>query len=1026
MKLCRFLFGWLMVCVLAPAAFGAEPVCTQAFARFPDLVDKFKTVLVLRSVTIMSKAHSTITYEFGGPRANVYVDGKLVGTLDSDTVIAELSQDCPKGFLIGKSVPSSAKENTRSAALVQSLRAGQSNEDVAIADFNGDGVPDSAVLGGRSIFVTLQGADGTTVSTASYAVSGVGQSIVTADFNGDGLPDLAVTQGVFPTGVNPFPPGNVVVLLGKRDGTFGGPTMFPVGPVFNAYLATGDFNGDGIVDLALTHTVSAGAGRVAVLLGKGDGSFGPGVDYPVGPQPLTLVAADFNGDGKLDLASLDAFGSANKVWVLLGRGNGTFQPAVSTVSGTTQGHLAYADLNRDGKLDLVIADQRASAMEVMLGNGDGTFQAGKQYLIGAQPTSIAVLPLGDGNTSLITADNASNNLILSFVSSDGTVHNPELQTIGTGLAAVAAADLNGDRQPDLVITDAEAGKIYVKLASGKGQFASPVTYAVGSQPGALAISDLNGDGKPDVIAADTTGLDVLLGKGDGTLGPLNTVPVAGKLSSVTIADFNSDGKPDIAAANGAGGGVSLFLGNGNGTFQDVRTIPLINALAAVSGDFNGDGKPDLIVANGVVDFQTLGNLAVLLGKGDGTFQAPNNIALPGPFIPQSLGPGSTVALAAGDLNGDGKMDIVAVLFTGGGRSKIAVLLGKGDGTFQTPILTDSNTAPPAISIADLNGDGKPDLLLADCCGLTEASFLLGNGDGTFQAEVQFPSGPDPRGIAVADFNGDGKPDVAIIGQVRAVPNPNRGTLAILFNAFGTTASAANTASLVSAANPGAKTIAPGSLAIAYSKDLAQGTPGATALPLPTSFGGTTVSLVDSAGKQWQAPLIYVSAAQVNFLLPAGVATGTAQFTITSGTGTKSTATVPIAAVAPGLFTLNAANLVAATALRVSADETQRSQQVYSVNAAGAVVANPIDLGSDSDQVYLTLFGTGLQAAGTSGVKATVGPKDVPVQYAGPQGSFAGLDQVNVVLPHSLAGSGDVTVQLSAAGLAANAVRLTIQ
>jgi uncharacterized protein (TIGR03437 family) len=110
----------------------------------------------------------------------------------------------------------------------------------------------------------------------------------------------------------------------------------------------------------------------------------------------------------------------------------------------------------------------------------------------------------------------------------------------------------------------------------------------------------------------------------------------------------------------------------------------------------------------------------------------------------------------------------------------------------------------------------------------------------------------------------------------------------------------------------------------------------------------------------------------------------------------------------------------------SADGRQQGQTVYSVNGAGGIVAKPIDLGSDSDLAYLSLFGTGLRAAGTAGVKVTVGTTDAPVQFAGPQGSFAGLDQVNVLLPHSLKGSGDVTLQLTAAGLQANPVRLTIQ
>jgi uncharacterized protein (TIGR03437 family) len=559
------------------------------------------------------------------------------------------------------------------------------------------------------------------------------------------------------------------------------------------------------------------------------------------------------------------------------------------------------------------------------------------------------------------------------------------------------------------------GQLYVKLSSSKGVFASPVSYPAGLMPGAVAIADVNGDGKPDVIAADMNGLDVLLGKGDGTLSAANTFPAAEKLTSVAVADFNSDGKPDVAAASSEAGGVVLFPGNGNGTFQNGRTIPVPNALAALNGDFNGDGKPDLIVSSGPIDFTTPGSLAVLLGNGDGTFKISRNIALPGPLF--------STALAVGDLNGDGKLDVVTAV-VGGARSTIAILLGNGDGTFQAPIQINSNTAPPTISIADLNGDGKPDLVLGDCCGLAEASFMLGNGDGTFQPESQFPSGPNPQGIVVADLNGDGKPDVAIIGQIQET-NPRRGTLAIWFNAFGG-ASAANTARVVSAANPTTGAIAPGSLATAYGTDLAQGTPGATSLPLPITFGGTSVSLVDAAGKRWQAPLIYVSAAQVNFLLPAGVAAGTAQFTIVSGDGTQSPATGQIAAVAPGLFTLNGANLAAANVILYSADGRQQVQTVYSVNGAGAVVAKVIDLGSDTDVAYLILFGTGLQAAGTAGVKVTVGTTDAPVQFAGPQGSFAGLDQVNVLLPHSLKGSGDITLQLTAAGLQANPVRLTIQ
>jgi FG-GAP-like repeat/FG-GAP repeat len=427
------------------------------------------------------------------------------------------------------------------------------------------------------------------------------------------------------------------------------------------------------------------------------------------------------------------------------------------------------------------------------------------------------------------------------------------------------------------------------------------------------LADVNGDGKLDVVAADESGLDVLLANSAGALGSVKTFASGGGLSSVAIADFNSDGKPDVAAANPSSGGIALFLGNGDGTFHSAQTILLAGGSvprSAVSGDFNGDGKPDLIVAFSPSDNTQPGGIAVLLGKGDGTFQTPVNITLPGPIIQQIVGSASSAALAVGDFNGDGKLDI-ATAINGADSNQVAVLLGNGDGTFRIPLLTDTNTSPPMMVVTDQNDDGIPDLLLADCCGLSEASLLLGNGDGTFQLEVQFPSGPNPRAIASADFSGDGHLDAAVIGQVQ---QPDRGTLVILFNP-------GPQATVFSAANP-TGIIAPGSLATVYGSDLAKGTPGGTSAPLPTSFGGSSITIVDSAGKSWAAPLIYVSKGQVNFYVPTGVATGTAQLTVTSGDGTKTIGSVQVASVAPGIFTLNSVNLAAAFVVLYHTDGTQ--------------------------------------------------------------------------------------------------------
>jgi uncharacterized protein (TIGR03437 family) len=235
----------------------------------------------------------------------------------------------------------------------------------------------------------------------------------------------------------------------------------------------------------------------------------------------------------------------------------------------------------------------------------------------------------------------------------------------------------------------------------------------------------------------------------------------------------------------------------------------------------------------------------------------------------------------------------------------------------------------------------------------------------------------------------------------------------------------NVPTILSAATTSTIGIAPGSLATASGQGLGTDS-GEIFGPFPGSFGGTTITIVDSAGKSSNAPLAYVSPNQVNFQVPTTAAPGNAQVTITSVAGTQTAANIPIAAVAPSLFTLSNSGLAAATAIRVSASGTQTIQPVYVVGAAGSFVPNPINMGSSTDQVYLALFGTGLQGAGLANVKVTVGGVNATVVYAGPQGNFAGLDQVNVQLPASLAGKGNVNVQLTASGIAANAVQITIQ
>jgi BNR/Asp-box repeat. len=252
-------------------------------------------------------------------------------------------------------------------------------------------------------------------------------------------------------------------------------------------------------------------------------------------------------------------------------------------------------------------------------------------------------------------------------------------------------------------------------------------------------------------------------------------------------------------------------------------------------------------------------------------------------------------------------------------------------------------------------------------------------------------------------------DVYSIGLVAANPPP----------------AAVSVASIVSAASLQAGPVAAESIVIATGSHIATGTANADIDQPPMMLAGTTVNVTDSAGVTRPAVLFSVSAPQVTYQIPPGTAAGPATVTITAGDGVTGAVQVQVAAVAPGVYTLNAAGLVKAFVIRVS-NGNQFVEDVYEIDPTGAVIARPITI-SNGDQVYLLAYGTGFRAAGAD-VTVTIGGDSPPVLYAGPQGEAVGVDQFNILIPPDLAAGGQQSVSLilTAAGQAANAVNLVVK
>ncbi|MCP5195964.1 MAG: VCBS repeat-containing protein [Gammaproteobacteria bacterium] len=492
-------------------------------------------------------------------------------------------------------------------------------------------------------------------------------------------------------------------------------------------MVAGDFNGDGHEDVAVT--LLGNDRKIAVLLNHGDGSLAAPVFYLAGIEAFGITTSDFNGDGRLDLAVSTLNGGNLKV--LTGQGNGAFNTPLD--GPLLRGNLVAADFNGDGRLDLA-----SSNGDVLLGRGDGRF------------------------------DVVTNTGVLSGLG------------IGVG-------DLNRDGKMDLVMSSLLGGStnkiLYVYLGNGDGRFTrlEPGYALIRNINYSIGVTDLDGDANPDVViggvsggfygpSLDSSGMtQFLLGRGDGRLAG---APLAYSNATDITADFNGDGHADLLGFSQGSNGIQPLLGNGQGEFvagpvSPTSFDPQGFNVSSLATDLIGGPSVDLafmVTSSG--SFNT-SRLSVLTGQGDGRFRAEPDLVLPY----------ANPMLTAADFNGDGRIDLAGVGQTSSSTSALFLLSGTGGGFASPTTLDPSLLGPGKIVSADVNADGRPDLVVMDA-GLPYVTparqgnlrVYLNQGGGGFQAAEVLAGGGYFDALAIGDINGDHRPDIIATIEQGSVGN----------------------------------------------------------------------------------------------------------------------------------------------------------------------------------------------------------------------------------------------------------------
>jgi len=583
--------------------------------------------------------------------------------------------------------------------------------------------------------------------------------VVTANFGRDIIQTFLNTGGKFPNG----PDADFRTRAGTRS------------------VASADFNTDGYPDVVVADSASD---SISVFLNIGNGLFGPRSDYrvsnrPLGPAvmgfislaPNSVRTADFDGDSDADVAVL--CGKRDSIIIFKGNGNGTLtlQNIFYGVGRLPQAAVA-AKLDGDADIDLAVANLGGGSISILKNNGNATFSVKTDFLVKSDPLSLYAADLdGDGDFDLAAPNDSGNAVTVLMNKGNADFFNGTPYATGLNPVGLTMADLDGDADLDLAVANKNSTTVSIFFNNGNGSFSAGSTPFTGGTPNFVVACNLDGDGDIDLVTSNQTGgtVSILKNNGDGTFAsnvdyqvgdPTRSNPVP---TGVACADFDGDGDFDLAVTCANQSVLSVLKNNGDGTF--IRAVPAfintgISPTSVAAADLDGDGDVDLAVTNqGFSSDLTTNKMIVFLNDGSGFFVPA------GDYQTGSV----PIQVVAADLNGDGDVDL-AVANRGAPlvpANTVSIFENNGDGTFAGQVVNPVGGFPNSIFAGDFDGDGKPDLLVANSASTSNSfSFLKNNGDSTFAPQVEYGAGGrNATFVFGGDLDGDGDKEVVVTNSL---------------------------------------------------------------------------------------------------------------------------------------------------------------------------------------------------------------------------------------------------------------------